>query len=155
MAKKTRKKNKKVVRQPLIRKIILIVIFILIGLAVFYPFGSRIVKGNRTSATRITDIVIYPLSIEKLYTKSEDKVTINYQTSPGISNSDVLSFYKEKMPKLGWTLTSSSDFDVVFEKDTRRVRIWILYTDTANVKNTAVDYIIDYSASLKEPPPAI
>ena len=151
----TKTKNKKIVKQPLIRKVILIVILILIGLAVFYPFKSRIIEGNGNSPTRITDIVVYPQSNEKLYTKNEDRVTINYQTSQDIDYRNVISFYKEKMPKLGWTLISSSDFDAVFEKDTRRVRVWILYTDTENVKNAAVDYIIDYSSSQKEPPPAI
>lgn len=154
MARKNRKKTKLNPKSKtgIIKKVILLVILLLVVFAVVYPNNSGFLNNNKR--INLTDMAIFPGSTETLYTKDENRVTISYQTGEGVIYNDVLTFYQNKMPGLGWKLVSVTDYDLVFEKDTRKIRIWILYTDTANVKQTKVDYIIDYSASNQEPPPA-
>lgn len=141
--------------KPGAKKIIFFVIVVLIFITIVYSFKDRISDNNINTRIRITDSIIYPGSTEKLYTENEDRITINYQTGQSVSNKELISFYEDKMPKLGWKLVSVSDYDIVFEKDTRKVRIWVLYADTENNENSVIDYIIDYTSSNNPVPPAI
>lgn len=135
------KKNKK-------KQIILLLIIILAVFTVFYSINKdkTTVDNNKSGQFKNSGIVIYPGSSEKLYTEGEDRITINYKTPSNTTYAEVVLFYVENMPKLGWKLVSQSEVDAVFEKNSKKARVWILYTDN---RPDGVDYIIDYTPNKK------
>lgn len=133
------------------RKIILLFILVLAALTVLYPFSRLTLKNGtviKNGESRIEGTLVYPGSSEQLYTQNQERITVNYKTTPGVEYQKVISFYIDSLPNLGWKLISSSDVDAVFEKGDKKIRIWILYTD--NNLTDGVDYIIDYSPSQSE-----
>lgn len=146
-----RKTSKKVSKVSNGKKIILLFIVVLVAFTIFYPFSKLTSKKETTSKNgepRIENTLVYPGSSEKLYTETENRVTVNYKTDPGIESKSVINFYIENLPKLGWTLISSSDIDAIFEKGDKKIRVWVLYAD--NNLTDGVDYIIDYSPGISE-----
>lgn len=140
MAKKKKliKKNKKIGTRPFI----LLAVIVLIVIVIFNQISQNKKVDNQKDRQRIiTDIVIYPDSNEKLYTENKERLTMNYKTQPGVDFKNVISFYVENMQRLGWNTVSSSETEAIFQKESKKVRVWILYKDS---NNDGVDYIIDY-----------
>lgn len=152
MSKRVRRKIRKV-RSKVSRgrKVILLFILVLAALTVLYPFSKLTLQNGtviKNGESRIEGTLVYPGSSEQLYTQNQERITVNYKTTPGVEYQKVISFYLDSLPNLGWKLISSSDVDAVFEKGDKKIRIWILYTD--NNLTDGVDYIIDYSPSQSE-----
>lgn len=127
------------------------VIFICILLATFIVLKNqnntnRVDIKDGINSNIIVDINIYPGSKKEVYNINNELITVNYKVNFTSDYKEVIDYYRQNLPKKGWRLVSSKDKEVIFEKNSRTLRIWILYSSD---NNNEVDYIIDYKPGNK------
>ncbi len=88
----------------------------------------------------ITEVPRYPGSVRTAWNKYEESEKVSYQAKA--TAAEVGDYYTKLLAEKGWTLTSSTEMDLVFEKEPARCSI-VLY-DSDGLTDYSIKYWPEY-----------